>query len=318
MAESVVVIRDSDNGDDHDQLQGAAISKILAASATPMHQQGKLGDGKKKTSANIRRQWLGLDEILSLEVWQASMAELLGTAVLVFMLDTVVISSFETDTKTPNIVIACFVSLVITILLLATGPISGGHINPIISFSAALVGLISFSRALVYILAQCLGATLGAIALKAVVSSTISNHFSLGACTLTVIAPGPNGPTVVGIETGQALGLEIVCTVVFLFPVVIAFDHRQLKALGPVVVCSIIGIVVGLLVFVSTTVTTKRGYSGAGINPARCIGPALIRGGHLWKGHWIFWVGPTIGCFVFYLYALIIPRQHFKPRVNEE
>ena len=37
MAESVVVIRDDDNGDGHDQLQGPAMSKMLAASATPMY-----------------------------------------------------------------------------------------------------------------------------------------------------------------------------------------------------------------------------------------------------------------------------------------
>ncbi|KAI8568077.1 hypothetical protein RHMOL_Rhmol02G0169300 [Rhododendron molle] len=42
----------------------------------------------------------------------------------------------------------------------------------------------------------------------------------------------------------------------------------------------------------STTVTAAKGY--AGINPARCFGPAVVRGGHLWDGHWIFWVGPTL------------------------
>ncbi|KAG5539368.1 hypothetical protein RHGRI_019798 [Rhododendron griersonianum] len=57
---------------------------------------------------------------------------------------------------------------------------------------------------------------------------------------------------------------------------------------------SIVGLVLGHLVFISTTVTAAKGYGGAGINPARCFGPAVVRGGHLWDGHWIFWVGPTL------------------------
>ncbi|XP_049364135.1 aquaporin PIP1-3-like isoform X2 [Solanum verrucosum] len=240
------------------------------------------------------------------------MGELLGSAVLVFMLDTIVISTFESDTKMPNLIMSILIAVVITILLLAVVPVSGGHINPVISFSAALVGIISMSRAIIYIVAQCLGAVLGALALRAVVSSSIEDTFSLGGCTVTIIAPGPNGPVTVGLETAQALWLEIFCTFVFLFASIwMAYDHRQAKALGHVTVLSIVGVVLGLLVFISTTVTAKKGYAGAGINPARCLGPALIRGGHLWDGHWIFWVGPTIGCVAFYVYTKIIPPKHF-------
>lgn len=204
------------------------------------------------------------------------------------------------------------IAIIVAILLIAASPVSGGHINPVVTLSAALVGIISLSRAAVYILAQCVGAILGALALKAVVNSTIEETFSLGGCTLTVIAQGPNGPSVVGIGTGQGLWLEILCTFVFLWASIwVAFDHRQAQALGKVVVLSIIGIVVGLLVFISTTVTAAKGYAGVGMNPARCLGAALVRGGHLWYGHWVFWVGPTIACVAFYLYTKIIPRQHY-------
>lgn len=246
-------------------------------------------------------------------MWRASVAELLGTAIFVFGVDTIVISSFETDTKTPNIVISFLVFLIVTILLLATAPISGGHINPTVTFSAALIGLISPARAVIYILAQCVGGVLGALALKAIVSDAIQQTFSLGACTLTVVAPGRNGsPITTGIETGPALWMEIICIFIFLYASVwMAFDGRQAKALGMIAVCTIIGAVVGLMVFVSTTVTVKKGYSGVGLNPARCLGPAIVRGGHLWDGHWVFWVGPTIACLAFYLYVKTIPRQHF-------
>lgn len=242
------------------------------------------------------------------QVWRASLAEVLGTAALVFAMDTIVISSYETETKTPNLIMSALIAITVTVILNATSPISGGHINPVITLSAAFTGLISLSRAAIYILAQCLGAILGALALKAVVNSTIEQTFSLGGCTLSIVAPGPHGPIVVGLGTAQAFWLEIICTFVFLFSSIwVAFDKRQAKPLGRVMVCSIIGVVVGLLVFISTTVTATKGYAGVGMNPARCLGPALIRGGHLWNGHWVFWVGPVIASVAFAVYTKIIP-----------
>ncbi|KAJ6692819.1 AQUAPORIN AQPAN.G-LIKE [Salix purpurea] len=157
---------------------------------------------------------------------------------------------------------------------------------------------------------SCSGFYVGHHPLKAVVDAEIEKTFSLGGCTLTVVAPGPNGPTVTGLETGQALWLEIICGFVFLFASGwMAFDQRQAKALGRVNVFIIIGIVLGLLVFISTTVTATKGYAGAGLNPARCLGPAIVRGGHLWDGHWVFWVGPAIACVAFALYTKLIPHQ---------
>ncbi|XWS40143.1 hypothetical protein CRYUN_Cryun18bG0114800 [Craigia yunnanensis] len=248
--------------------------------------------------------------LLNCQVWRASLAELLGSAVLVFAMDTIVISSYETETKTPHLIMAFLIAVTVTIILLATFPISGGHINPVISLAAALTGLFSLSRAAVYILAQCVGGILGALALQAVVNTEIEQTFSLGGCTLTIVLPSANGPHVIGLKTSQALWLEIICTFVFLFASIwIAFDKRQAKHLGSVVVCSIIGIVVGLIVFISTTVTSTKGYAGAGMNPARCLGPALIRGGHLWSGHWVFWAGPSIACLAFALYTKVIPSE---------
>ncbi|WMV51573.1 hypothetical protein MTR67_044958 [Solanum verrucosum] len=298
-------------GDEENQLSGGTNRVQTCSSSTP--RKNTIDDEGKKPNFLSFSERLGVPDFFCLDVWRASMGELLGTAVLVFMLDTIVISTFESDTKMPNLIMSILIAVVITILLLAVVPVSGGHINPVISFSAALVGIISMSRAIIYIMAQCIGAILGALALRAVVSSSIEDTFSLGGCTVTIITPGPNGPITLGLETAQALWLEIFCTFVFLFASIwMAYDHRQAKALGHVTVLSIVGVVLGLLVFISTTVTGKKGYGGAGINPARCLGPAIIRGGHLWDGHWIFWVGPTIGCVAFYVYTKIIPAKHFN------
>ncbi|XP_071717354.1 LOW QUALITY PROTEIN: uncharacterized protein [Rutidosis leptorrhynchoides] len=268
-------------------------------------------DKKDKYSLTLGDR-LGVNDLYSLDVWRASVGELLGTAVLVFMIDSIVISSIDSKIENPNLLFSILMGITLTILIIAVFPISGGHLNPVISFSASLVGLISLSRAFIYIFAQCVGALLGALLLQAVVSKDITKTFSLGGCTLTVIAPGPNGPVVSGIETSQAFYLEIICTFILLFASLwLAFDHRQAKALGHIVVISIVGTIAGLLVFVSTSLTGMKGYSGAGMNPARCLGPAIVRGGHLWNGHWVFWVGPTMACIVFYIYTKIIPSNLF-------
>ena len=252
--------------------------------------------------------------LLNNQIWRQSVAELLGTAVLVFMIDTIVISSHQTDTKTPKLIMAFLISVTVAILVLAIFPVSGGHINPVVSMSAAFIGLISIPNAAIFILAQCTGAVLGALALKAVVSNTIGEKYSLGGCTVTIITPGPDGPITTGVGTAQAISLEIICSFVFLFASRgIAFDQRQVQMVGRVIVCSIIGILAGVNVFVSMTVTATKGYSGAGVNPARCLGPAIVRGGHLWNGHWIFWAGPAIASMSFYLYTKIIPSEHFRP-----
>ncbi|KAK9177307.1 hypothetical protein WN944_029328 [Citrus x changshan-huyou] len=234
-----------------------------------------VGRGKKQQPSSLKK-IMGFEELFSLNVWRASLTEVLGTALLVFALDTIVISSIQTDT-------------IIAILLLATFPISGGHINPLVTFSAALIGHMTITRAAIYILAQCVGGVFGALAPKAVVSTKIEHAFSLGGCTLSVVEQQPNGPVELGLDTGAALWLEIFCSFVFLFASVwMAFDERQAKALARVSVCIILGVVLGPLIFVSTTVTAQKGYGGAGRNPARCLGPAFVRGGHLWDRHWVF------------------------------
>ncbi|KAH9696785.1 hypothetical protein KPL71_023332 [Citrus sinensis] len=187
------------------------------------------------------------------QVWRASLTEVLGTALLVFALDTIVISSIQTDT-------------IIAILLLATFPISGGHINPLVTFSAALIGHMTVTRAAIYILAQCVGGVFGALAPKAVVSTKIEHAFSLGGCTLSVVEQQPNGPVELGLDTGAALWLEIFCSFVFLFASVwMAFDERQAKALARVSVCIILGVVLGPLIFVSTLLLPKRDTAVLGV-----------------------------------------------------
>ncbi|CAA0815627.1 Unknown protein [Striga hermonthica] len=293
-------------------------TKIQPVSSTPGEQNWTTEPEKKHQQSPILSEMLGLNELFSLDVWRASIGELLGTAVLVFMLDTIAISTVRPDVKMPSLIQSVLAAITISILLLAVHPISGGHINPIISFSAGLVGIISMTRALVYIMAQCLGGVLGALALKGIVSSSVEQTISLGGCIVTAVGPGPDGHVAIGLGMGQALWLEIVCGFIFLFSSIwMAYEYRQVEELGRVLVFVIVGMVSGLLVFVSSGVTAQNGYVGLGMNPARCFGAAVVRGGHLWDGHWVFWAGPGIACVAFYLYTKIIPGQHYRAKAYD-
>ncbi|EPS73657.1 x intrinsic protein, partial [Genlisea aurea] len=252
---------------------------------------------------------LGFNELPSLELWRASVGEFVGSAVLTFMLDTVTIATTETIDEMQPLILSALIGLTLTILFLAVAPISGGFVNPMISLSAALVGLISFSRAAVYIAAECLGAILGVAALKSVISYQYQEAFSLCGCSVAI----GGGMREAAVE--KAFLTEFFsCFAVLFLCVWMAFDFKQIGHYGRVKVFSIIGIVVALVVFVSISVTNQKGYTGAGMNPAKCFASAVVKGGHLWDGHWVFWVGPTLASVVFYLYTKIIPRHHFQAK----
>nr|XP_016446647.1 PREDICTED: uncharacterized protein LOC107771718 [Nicotiana tabacum] len=180
-------------GDEESQsISFGSSNKIQPITST---QKQVLDDEKKRYTSLTMAERLGLPDFFSLDLTLSNMlltcvyrfGELLGSAVLVFILDTIVISTLESDVKMPNLIMSILIAITLTILILAVFPVSGGHISPVISFSSALVGLISMTQAIIYITTQCLGAILSALALKAVVSSTIEQRFSLGGCTITVI-----------------------------------------------------------------------------------------------------------------------------------
>ncbi|KAL2937254.1 Aquaporin-4 [Bienertia sinuspersici] len=324
MVDRIVVDKDQNENHNSNKLEGATNARVLPLSVTPTSQKASNPWYNKGKSSEKRLlverftrflHWIGYEDVFSSQVWRASAAELISTSILVFMLDTIFISS-KINAETPNIIFACFVALIVAILRLATHPISGGHINPTITISAAFMGLISFSKAIIYVMAQCVGAILGAWAIQAMVKGSISGANLLSGCTLAMTNTSPNGPTSIGIETAQGLWAEVIYTFIFLFSVWMSFDRHRSKELGQIVMCSITGIVVGLTMYLSTTVTTRKGYTGAIINPARCFGPAIVRGDHLWTDHWVFWVGPILASFLFYLYSMVLPLEHFKARTQ--
>lgn len=222
-------------------------------------------------------------------------------AFFMFTLTTSIISCFESHGVEPKLLVPVVVFIVAFFFLLAIVPLSGGHLNPVVSFIAALKGLITPVRACVYVLAQCIGSITGFLLLKCVMSPDAVQKFSLGGCAID-----SNGS---GVSLGTALMLEFACTfLILLLGITVAFDQKRYKELGLTMVCIVIAASVALAVYVSIVVTGKVGYAGAGLNPARCLGPALLQGGQLWNGHWVFWLGPFFACFVYYFFFTTLPK----------
>jgi len=94
------------------------------------------------------------------------------------------------------------------------------------------------------------------------------------------------------IKPQDALLVEFSCTFLALFVGLTSHVHLTKTAQGYGVANDLYGCswILALAVFVS--ITGQAGYAGVGMNQARCLGPAVLHGGSLWNGHWVFWSGP--------------------------
>ncbi|GMP64105.1 hypothetical protein CsSME_00025536 [Camellia sinensis var. sinensis] len=260
---------------------------------------------RKKSSGTTLLSCIGCHEYFSLEMWRAALTELVATASLMFTLTTSIIACLDSNGPDPKLTIPFAVFFIAFLFLMVTVPLSGGHMSPVFTFIAAFKGVITFARASIYILAQCIGSIIGFLIIKSVMSHHDIQKYSLGGCAIH-----GEGPSSSGLSAGTALILEFSCTFVVLFVgVTVAFDKRRCEELGLALVCAVVAGAMALVVFVSITVTGQASYAGVGLNPARCLGPALLEGGHLWYGYWVFWVGPIIACTIYYGFSLNLPRE---------
>ncbi|KAL1364398.1 hypothetical protein HN51_012600 [Arachis hypogaea] len=186
-------------------------------------------------------------------------------------------------------------------LVYCTAGISGGHINPAVTFGLFLARKLSLTRAIFYIVMQCLGAICGAGVVKGFEGN--ARYEMLG-----------GGANVVnhGYTKGDGLGAEIVGTFVLVYTVFSATDAKRNARDSHVPVLAPLPI--GFAVFLVHLATIP--ITGTGINPARSLGAAIIfNRDNAWDDHWVFWVGPFIGAALAAIYHQIVIRAiPFKTR----
>jgi MIP family channel proteins len=225
----------------------------------------------------MQKTWdIGLDEISSPATLKAAFAEFVATALLVF----IGIGAVAVAAAGGGILgVALAFGLAYALLVAATIGISGGHINPAVSFAMLVTGRITIMRGVLYVAAQLIGAVVGMLLLHAFLIDELIDSTGAGGNLI-------NDQVVT--SSMSAMGLEAVGTFILVWTVfaVAVTPRGNSGAIAP--------LFIGLAVLVVHLVLVP--LTGAGINPARTFGPALVNGE--WDDHWVFWVGPLVGAAI--------------------
>lgn len=200
---------------------------------------------------------------------RSAVAEAIGTFALIFAGCGAIVVDTNTH-QLGHVGVAISFGLVIMFGIYAVGHISGAHFNPAVTFGFALSRHFPWSRAGVYWFAQLIGALLAA----AVLRGSLGNHADVGA-TL------PSG------SQGQAFLWEAILTFFLMFVIMsVATDTRAVGEAAAIA----IGGTVGLDAMFGGPIT------GASMNPARSIGPALVSGNL--HALWLYIAAPLVGATV--------------------
>ncbi|KAL0877966.1 hypothetical protein Bca101_027672 [Brassica carinata] len=236
------------------------------------------------------------DEATHPDSIRATLAEFLSTFVFVFAAEGSILSldklywdhAAHAGTNTPGglVLVALAHAFALFAAVSAAANISGGHVNPAVTFGALIGGRLSAIRAIYYWIAQLLGAILACLLLRLATNGMRPVGFRLAS----------------GVGAVNGLVLEIILTfglVYVVYSTMIDPKRGSLGVIGPLA----IGLIVGANIVVGGP------FSGASMNPARAFGPALV--GWRWHDHWIYWVGPFLGgalAAVIYEY-MVIPTE---------
>ncbi|XP_027341680.1 aquaporin NIP6-1-like [Abrus precatorius] len=194
-------------------------------------------------------------------------AEFVGTFILMFAGTATAIVNQKTQGSETLIGCASSTGLAVMIVILATGHISGAHLNPAVTISFAALKHFPWKHVPVYIGAQVFASTCAAFALKGVF-----HPFMDGGVTV------PSG------GYGQAFALEFIIGFNLMFVVTaVATDTRAVGELA--------GIAVGATVMLNILIAGP--VTGGSMNPVRTLGPAIAANNY--KGIWIYLIAPILG-----------------------
>ena len=194
-------------------------------------------------------------------------AEALGTFMLVFAGTGAMIVNGLYGGIITHVGVAIVWGLVVMTVIYAFGDVSGAHVNPAVTVGFWLARRFPGRRVAPYIASQCLGAVLASL----VLSRLFTDSFGLG---MTV----PSGPAM------QSFAVEIILTFYLMFVILSVATGSKEK--GVMAGCAI-GAVVGLEALFAGPV------SGASMNPARSLGPALAS--MRLEDIWIYLTAPFVG-----------------------
>jgi len=194
-------------------------------------------------------------------------AEALGTFFLVLIGPGAVMVNAYSNGAVSHVGVGLAFAFVVLALIYTLGHISGAHINPAVTVAFWSVKRFPASEVIPYIAAQCSGAVLASLLSRA----------ALGRA-------GAVGATLPSVSVPSAFAIEwLLSFVLMLVIMAVATDKRVADGFAAIAV----GLTVGFCALVGGPLT------GASMNPARSLGPALA--GNYWRDHWIYWLAPMTG-----------------------
>jgi aquaporin Z len=210
-------------------------------------------------------------------------AEVIGTFVLVFFGCGSVVYAATTGAISTVTTVGLTFGVAVMVMAYAFGRVSGGHFNPAVSVGAAISGRIAWRETGLYVLAQLLGAFLGALVLFLLMQGfadfTAEGHMGQNSF-------GDQGS---GYAWWAAFLMEALMTAAFVLVILAVTDERfEHPALAPLT----IGFTLAAIHFVMIPAT------GTSVNPARSIGPALFAGSDAILQLWLFILAPLLGAVV--------------------
>ena len=209
------------------------------------------------------------------------MAELLGTLWLVLGgCGAAVLTALFPQVGIGILGVSFAFGLTVLTMAYAVGHVSGGHFNPAVTLGLVAGGRFKAADAVPYIIAQVIGAFLGAWILYVIATGNGSNPLAGGFASNGFGAHSPGKFSLMA-----ALVCEVVMTFFFLI-IILGATHRKAAAgFAPIA----IGLGLTLIHLISIPVTNTS------VNPARSTGPALIHGGWALEQLWLFWLAPIVG-----------------------
>ena len=199
---------------------------------------------------------------------EEAIAEGVGTFILVFAGTGAVMVNQVSNGAVTHLGISFVFGAVVAALIYGLGHVSGAHFNPAVTLAFWASGFFPKSKVLPYILAQCWGA----IAASVILLATLGKVANLGA-TLPL-----------NDNWFQSFILEIVLTFILMLVILgSGLDRRAHIGFAGIA----IGLTAGLEAAFMGPIT------GASMNPARSLGPALVGG--IWQHHWLYWIAPILG-----------------------
>lgn len=262
-----------------DRLEGSAAtgaqSSTTAASRGSSATEGSASaaSGRERTGHDSRRR------VERTRILGTAAAEVAGTTILVLVGLAAGVLTAKSGTMFPGLGFG----LGLFLAVVAFGHVSGGHFNPAVTMGVWLSGRLQAKDAVVYLLAQVVGAIIGAGLLYLFFASYGGGSGATQA--LSSVSNGFGDAQGATAPLGTVLLVETVMSALFVAVVLGATQHKAAPYLAPLA----IGTALAVFLLIAAP------FDGGSLNPARSLASALFSGdGYLGKV-WVFWLAPLVG-----------------------